>query len=178
LVAVVVAVSGAAASARRAGRSCQPAINLAPESIPSLTARRRAKINGGVAITVGITMPTEPAAPVAAAPQSPLISDRCRAIVAGRIASGRARRVSEGQGHRIVDSCGYVTLLRLAPGGGIYRIPRDGSTVLAGPDICSLDPLQGGFVLKMAELGGAGSQRAGMEVPPSAPKSPLAKICA
>jgi hypothetical protein len=116
------------------------------------------------------------AAPVAAvAPQSSLISERCRAIVAGLIASGRARRVSEGQGHRIVDSRGYVTLLRLVPGGGIYRIPRDGSTVLAGPDICSLDPLQAGFVETMARLGGAGARR-GMEIPSMEPQSPLGRI--
>jgi hypothetical protein len=122
----------------------------------------------------GNPMSEPSAAPVAAvAPQSSLISDRCRAIVAGLIASGRARRVSEGQGHRLVDARGFVTLVKLAPGGGIYRVHRSGNTVLAGPDICSLDPLQAGFVEAMIR---AGSPRPGLEIKAPSLESPIARL--
>jgi hypothetical protein len=122
----------------------------------------------------GNPMSEPSAAPVAAvAPQSSLISERCRAIIAGLIASGRARRVNEGQGHRLVDARGFVTLVKLAPGGGIYRVHRSGNTVLAGPDIVDTQPLQAGFLEAMIRIG---TPRQGLEILASSPQSPLGRI--
>lgn len=118
------------------------------------------------------TVIAAPAA-TAAAPQSPSISDRARAIIAGLITSSRARRVGEGQGHRLVDARGFVTLVKLSPGGGIYRIQRDGNLVLSGPDIVDLAPLQPGFVEAMTRIG---TPRKGLEVEPAIPQSALARL--
>jgi len=110
-----------------------------------------------------------------AAPVTTGLSDRSRAIIAGLIKSGRARRVSEGQGHRLVDARGFVTLVKLVPAGGIYRVHRDGNMVLSGPDIVDVAPLQPGFIEAMARLGMP--RQSAMEIPSSEPKSALAAIC-
>ena len=110
-----------------------------------------------------------------AAPVTTGLSDRSRAIITGLIKSGRARRVSEGQGHRLVDARGFVTLLKLAPGGGIYRVHRDGNVVLSGPDIVDVAPLQPGFIDAMARLGAP--RQSALEVPAMAPQSSLAAVC-
>jgi hypothetical protein len=91
-------------------------------------------------------------AATSAAPQSALVSDRARAIIAGLLKSGRARRVSEGQGRRVVDARGFVSLVRLSP-PGLYRVHRSGNVVLAGDDVVDVQPLQAGFIEAMARLG-------------------------
>jgi hypothetical protein len=80
---------------------------------------------------------------------------RASAIVRGLLRTGRARP------RRLADtvdlSAEFIRLERREAGGQFYWISRDGSRVLAGRGLVDAEPLQAGFVERIARSGAESS---------------------
>jgi hypothetical protein len=76
---------------------------------------------------------------------------RASAIVRGLLRTGRARpRRLADTGDQTAE---FIRLERRAAGGQFYWIARDGSEILAGRGLVDAEPLQAGFVERMANSG-------------------------
>lgn len=76
----------------------------------------------------------------------PALSDRAKSIARGLVVSGRANRRCGSS-----DDGEFVRLTRRA--GGHYWLAIDGADLLSGGTIVDAQPLQRGFIEKMARAG-------------------------
>ncbi|MGO8915409.1 MAG: hypothetical protein ACLQJR_05825 [Stellaceae bacterium] len=89
-------------------------------------------------------------AAIAIAPAPRVASRRARAIVRGLVVTGRA--LPRGPGRQFRDA----GMARIdATAGHFYWVAPDGSRVMRGDNILDAEPLQPGFLDRMAEAGSA-----------------------